>query len=171
MFDHLRDWGSMGARDFFIAVRDAAKDAEWCRTQIERLRERMHSIGGGGYEPRVQTSSDPDQIGRRVAAYLDRKRALRGRMAEDWALIDRACVVLFGPDQMGGGGLCKAEAGDRNTQKWADVLWWRYCADADWDEIADSVHYSVRTCQEMHGEALRWMERTGFMADAMVLDE
>lgn len=147
------------AKEFFEEVRAAAIDAERCRSQLEALEFKMHAFGGGGYEPMARSCVDPDKIGRRVAAYVDMERNLEGRMKRDWALIDRACVVLYGEDQMGGGGLDKVK-----SSRWADALWWRYVAAESWEVVARSTNSSVRPCQQAIGNALAWIDKNRFMS-------
>ncbi len=147
----------MSARDWFASVREASLDAERCKRQLSTLERRMHATGGGGFEPRVRGGgSDPDKMGRRVGAYVDMESVLSRRMEDDYELIDRACTVLYGKDQDGRGGVC----GERGPT-WADVLWWRFCAAETWRNVARSVGYSVRPCQEMCSQALAWIDESG----------
>ena len=150
------------ARDFFERARAASQDAERCARQLDGAEARALAVGGGGFEPRVRSSPDPQRMERRADAHMDRERMLRSRMEADYELIDRACVVLYGANQDGRGGVC-AEA----SPVWADVLWWRYLADAKWSAVADAVGYSSRPCQQMCAQALEWIDEAGFMADVM----
>lgn len=114
---------------------------------------------------RVSSTHDHDSMGGRVALYVDREEQLRDRMDEDYALIDRACVVLYGPDQRTGG------INKLVSSAWASVLWWRYCAAETWEGVAHAVGYTDRQCRNICHEATRWMERTGYAADVMTLPE
>lgn len=149
------------AREFFERVREAALDADRCKQQMDELDSRLHVIGGGGYEPRTSGNVEADKIGRRVASYLDRKSKLDKRAAEDWALVDRACIVLYGDDQVSGG-LCKVKSGE-----WADTLWWRFCAADTWDGVARATNNSRRHCQETCGWAMLWIDKNKF-ADRII---
>ena len=153
------------ARDFFDAVRDAAVDAEMCRRQLMALEARVRSLGGMATSPPVSSTHDPDRMAGRVAAYVDREEQLRSRMDADYALVDRACVVLYGPDQRTGG------LADDRSATWASVLWWRYCAAETWLAVGDAVGYTERQCRNVCAEALRWIDRTGYAADVMELPE
>jgi hypothetical protein len=149
------------AQAFFDDVRSAAIDAERCVQQLQRLEEKMHDIGGGGYEPGGSIGVDKDKIGRRVAAYVDMESKLKGRREEDYNLINRACNVIYGHKQDGSGGV------SRHNTLWADVLWWRFCAAAKWDDIADTLGYTVRPLQKHCAAALRWIDETGFMSNVI----
>ena len=145
------------ARQFFETVREASKDAERCRTQLLRLEGRARSLGGGGFEPRTRSTPDPQRAQRRMDAYMDQERRLERRMDEDYDVIGRSDVVLYG--DAGRPGLDRVQ-----SPVWADVLWWRYLDDATWDAVADAVGYSPRTCQEMCDQALAWIDRVRFMS-------
>ena len=147
------------AKEFFEEVRAAAMDADRCKSQLEALQFKLHTFGGGGFEPRTTNNVDADKIGRRVAHYVDMEKKLEERMEQDWALIDRACVVLYGQDQRGGGGIDKVV-----SSTWADTLWWRYCAAETWDVVARSMGCSVRPCQQNVGHALAWIDKNRFMS-------
>lgn len=148
------------AREFFERARAASDDAERCRSQLKMLEGKMHSIGSQGFEPRVRTSASPDAMERRVGAYVDREAALERRVAEDYDVIDRACLVLYGSDEVVG--LDRAR-----SAVWADVLWWRYLDGATWPRVAKAVGYSPRPCQLMRNQAFEWMDAARFMADVM----
>ena len=148
------------ARDFFDRVREASQDAERCHRQLKAMEQRMKSFGAQGYEPRVRSSSDPDKLGRRVASYVDRERSLETRMDEDYRIIDLGSTVIYGDGEREG--LDKEQ-----SPVWADILWWRYLADATWMRVARAVGYSVRPCQIMHNTAMQWLDESGFMADVM----
>ena len=122
------------AREFFEAAREASRDAERIKRQLDAMAERAEGLGGSGFEPRVRSTSDPDRMGGRVAAMVDRESILRERQAEDYALIDRANEVLYGRD--GRSGLW-ALAGWR-----ADAIALHYLNDMKWSEVAQALCYS-----------------------------
>lgn len=144
------------ARELFEAARDASRDAETIRVQLAKMEADAEGLGGGGFEPRVRSSSDPDRMGGRVAAMVDREAMLRDRLRWDYSVTDAACAVLYGEDNRSG------------LQRlvpswWCDVLWWRYLDGAQWDEVADAVHYSARRCQDVAAAALDVADANGFM--------
>ena len=63
------------ARDLFEAARDAAKDAERCGAELLAI-DSAPAIGSPSFEARVRGSRDPDRMGRKVAAAIDRKGLL-----------------------------------------------------------------------------------------------
>ena len=143
------------ARDLFEAARDASRDAERIRRQLVALRDKARSLGGGGFEPRVSSTGEPDRMGSRVAAMVDRERELAKRQAEDYEIIDAACSVLYGSDNASGLDKLVPEGW------WADVLWWRYLDGATWDEVGESVGYSARRCFDVAQTALEIADAYG----------
>lgn len=145
------------ARDFFERVRAASKDAESCNRQLAAMESRALSLGSQGFEPRVRSTGAPDRMQRRSNAYMDREGALERRMQDDYDMIDRGCLVIYGSDEVRG-------LDSVVSPVWADILWWRYLDDAKWDYIAGVVDYSVRPCQLMRDQALRWIDENRFMS-------
>lgn len=150
----------MRARDFFESVRNAALEAERTRQTIIRLegRELPHGMsfegsGRGGIKPDVMHSSD---------STMDYEAMMERRIKQDWALIDRACVILYGKNQMGDGGICKDK-----SSLWADALWWRYCAAGTWDDVIVGIGYSERQCHRIIDDALSWIDETGYKSAMM----
>ena len=146
----------MTARDFFESVRAASIDVDRCRRQLERLEARARSLGGGGFEPRTRSTPDPHRMEGRIAAYMDMDAQLDARMEADYALIDRACRVIYGPDEDGRGGVASHFA-----PVYADVLWWRYCAAEDWRHVARAVDYSISQARMLASTALAWIDECG----------
>jgi hypothetical protein len=145
------------ARDFFERAMAASRDVERCRKQLKVLEGRMHSYGAQGLGQRVGGGSDPDKMGRRVGAYVDRERQLERRMDEDYDLIGRASVVLYGDDERMG--LDRAQ-----SPVWADVLYWRYLDASTWTQVSRAVGYSPRPCQIIRNLALEWIDEVRFMS-------
>ena len=140
------------ARELFEAARGASRDAGRIRTQLLELEARASKLGGGGFEPRVRSTSDPTRMAAGVAALVDREQELQARQDEDYRLIDAACAMLYGPD--GRGGLAKIV-----PTWWADVLWWRYLDGATWEDTGRAVGYSPRQCYNIAGAALKAADR------------
>jgi hypothetical protein len=141
--------------DYLIRARDASRDAERCRRQLEQLESQALSIGGGGFEPRTRSTPDPKRMEKRVDRLVDREKALEARMDEDYAIVDRATSMIYGDSQDGHGGVS-----DGLGPEYADVLWWRYLDDAKWAKVADVMGYAKCTCQQMCTRALDWMDAT-----------
>ena len=148
-------WEFGSARELFEAAREASRDAERIRRQLLAMEDRATSLGGGGLGARVRSTGDPDRMGARVAAKVDREQQLARRQTEDLNLVDRACEVLYG--RGGGGGL------DRLVPEawWCDVLWWRYLEGATWEEVGEAVGYSPRRCFDVAQAALDIADAAG----------
>ena len=143
------------AREFFEAAREAARDAERIRRQLAAMESRALSLGGAGFEGRVRSTPDPDRIGASVSAMLDQGERLREREAEDYAVIDAACRVLYGADNRSG---LYALVG------WpADAIYHHYLALRTWDETAAMLGYSVRHVQTSVRAALELADSNGQM--------
>lgn len=143
------------AREFFEAARFAARDAERIARQLDGMESRSLSIGGGGFEPRVRSTPDPDRIGATVAASIDQGERLRARQDEDYRVIDAACRVLYGEDNRSG---LYALVG------WpADAIYHHYLALRTWDETAALLGYSVRHVQTCVRAALDLADANGQM--------
>ncbi len=143
------------AREFFESAREAARDAARCRRQLDAMECRADGLGGGGFEPRVRSTPDPDRMGARVAALADHGGMLERRMEEDYRLIDAACAVLYGRDSRGG---LYALVG------WpADAIYHHYLALRTWEETADLLGYSASHTKHAVGMALEFADANGQM--------
>ena len=143
------------AREFFEAAREAARDAERIRRQLDAMEARALALGGGGFEPRVRSTPDPDRMAGRVAAMVDREGMLERRQEEDYRLIDAACRVLYGPDNRSG---LYALVG------WpADAIYHHYLALRTWEDAARLVGYSVSHVKHSVCVALELADANGQM--------
>ena len=147
--------GYGGARELFEAAREAARDAERCRRQLDAMEGASVSLGGQGFEGRVRSCPDPDRIGRAVAAAVDVGEVLRRRQEEDYRLIDAACELLYGTD---------SDAGLWALVGWpADAIYHHYLGLRTWDETAAMLGYSVRHVQTCVHAALDLADANGQM--------
>ena len=143
------------ARAFFSDVREAALDAERCKVQLDAMETRARFGSSNGIHERVSTSSNG--VERRTINYINHHDQLEKRRDRDFALIDRACVVLYGDDQMGNGGLCAL------NPRWADICWWFYCAGVVWTVVANNTGISKRKAQICRNDALKALDRLGLV--------
>lgn len=143
----------MTARDFFEAVRAASADATRAKAELDALGERRLSLGGHGTMAVSGGGADVNGTSASVA-YLDREAALHRRVEEDYALLDRACEVIYGTDNDRG-----IERGVGPT--FADVVWHRACGDESWDEVAASTGMSARTCRRYYAVAMDYCDSVG----------
>jgi hypothetical protein len=147
------------AREFFEAAREAARDAQRISRQLDGMERRALALGGGGFEPRVRSTPDPDRIGRAVGSLLDNEAILLQRQESDYALIDAACAVLYGPDNRSG---LYALVG------WpADAIWHHYLGLRTWEDTADLMGYSTRHVQTCVAAALDYADSNGQMWTAL----
>ena len=143
------------AREFFESAREAARDADRIRRQLDAMESRALSLGGGGYEGRVRSTPDPDRIGASVSAMLDQTERLRERADEDYAIIDAACRVLYGADNRSG---LYALVG------WpADAIYHHYLALRTWEATAAMLGYSVQHVRRQVLYALDLADANGQM--------
>ena len=143
------------ARESFEAARSAAREADRIGRELAEMEGRAASLGGGGFEPRVRSTPEPDRMASRVASKVDREGMLERRQEEDYRLIDAACAVLYGPDNRSG---LYALVG------WpADAIWHHYLALRTWEQVADLMGYSVRHVQTCVRAALDLADANGQM--------
>ncbi len=146
------------ARALFVAARDASADAERDKRQLDAMEQRALSLGGGGFEPRVSSTSDPQRMAKRVDAYVDRSQALQERQDGDYAIIDLACEVLYGRAQDGLTGLASLV-----PEWWCDVLWWHYLDGATWERTGEMVGYSAARCRQVADVAFDTIDSWGIV--------
>jgi squalene cyclase len=143
------------SRELFDAARAAARDAELCARQLASMEESALSLGGGGFEPRVRSTPDPDRIGAAVSSVIDQGERLRARQDEDYRLIDAACRVLYGADNRSG---LYALVG------WpADAIYHHYLALRTWEDTAALLGYSVSHVKHMASAAMDLADANGQM--------
>lgn len=126
------------AREFFEWVRRCAKEAERTRRAIERM-ESAEGVRGASLTPSVSHSREDVNCTGRTVARMDYEERMRGRVDECYRALDRACDIIYGSSERG------HERGGVDAllgSAVADCMWWRFCAAADWDEVAASTGYS-----------------------------
>lgn len=131
------------ARAFFAAVRDASREAAHIQRAAGCMAEAEGLRGAGGFEPRVRsTKADPSGMAR-TDARIDYEAANERRLSEDYAMLDAACRLLYGPDGRGGG--LEHIMGSAVS----DAMWWRFCAAESWAVVALSCGYSKSQCRRL----------------------
>lgn len=136
------------ARDFFEAARAASLDAERIGRRIKRM-EGSEGPRAQGYDAQGRGSRRDVNGTAAVVARMDYEARVERRLDADYALIDRACSVIYGDGQTGLGGIDALMGAPA-----ADAVWWRFCAAATWERVAREVEQSVRWCQYTVGRAL-----------------
>lgn len=145
----------MGAREFFEAVRAASADASRARAELEALEERRLSLGSHGSSPVSGTRSDVNGTSASIAL-VDRERALHRRIEGDYAILDRACEVIYGVDNDHG---IERGLGTR----FADVVWHRSCGERTWDEVAASTKMGKSTAKRYYWAAMDYVDSVGLL--------
>ena len=148
----------MTAREFFDSVRDASADASRARDELEALEERRLSLGSAGSGGVSCQRADVNGTARSIAL-VDREAALHRRVEADYALLDRACEVIYGADNDHG-----IERG--MGTRFADVVWHRSCGQGTWDEVAAATGLSRRSCVRYYDAAMDYVDSVGLTGAA-----
>ena len=122
------------ARELFECAREASRDAERIRRQLDAMEERADGLGSSGLSQRVSSTGEPDRMASRVAAMVDREEMLRRRQEEDYAVIELANLVLYGDGASSG---LWALVGWR-----ADALALHYLNGETWAVVGSLLGYS-----------------------------
>ena len=143
------------AREFFEAARSAAREADRIGRELAEMEASADATGGGGFEPRVRSTPEPDRMASRVASKVDREGMLERRQDECYEVIDAACAVLYGHDNRSG---LYALVG------WpADAIYHHYLALRTWEDAARLVGYSVSHVKHMASAAMELADANGQM--------
>ena len=134
---------------------DPHAPASRAKAELEALEERRLSLGGHGSSPVSGTRSDVNGTAASIAL-VDRETALHRRVEEDYALLDRACEVIYGAD------------GDHGIERglgtrFADVVWHRSCGEETWDEVSRAVRMSEKTCRRYYDAAMDYCDSLGLV--------
>lgn len=128
----LEDYSN--ARDFFVAVRDASREAERTRLTLLRM-EAREGVRAQTYAERVSVGGERDRMAQ-TDARIDYEARMSERIEQDYALIDLACRVLYG-EESGKGGIDRLMG-----SAVADCISFRYVDARPWTEVAALMGYS-----------------------------
>lgn len=109
------------------------------QAQIEARRERAEALSGWPEGDRVQTSHEPDKIGRAVAELADRKNELVDMQLEAIERMNKIEALLR----------------ELKEPDYALVIQYKYIRVMSWDEVAETMNYSSRWVQELKRKAIR----------------
>lgn len=134
--------GYPDAHEFFMAVRDAAKDADRLGGIIRGMeaREGLHARGLG---PRPRGGAR--DVMAATDARMDWEWRNSRRMEDDMRLIQAACDILFGKDGTGRNGGVEAVL----DWRYSESAWWRFCAAETWAVTAAHVGMSAEWCRKV----------------------
>lgn len=113
------------------------------QVQVDIKRELAEALSGWPEGDRVQSSHEPDRIGRAVADLADRENELIGLKLE---AIDRMEEIE---------GLLR----ELENPDYALVLEYKYVRGESWDDVAESMNYSTRWVQELKRKAIKELDR------------
>lgn len=146
------------ARSLFEAAREATIEITRNRNILREMEAgegvRGANIAGIGHAPGV---SDPYLATDRRIDFEAMKQA---DIAEDEALIDYACAVLYGRDQMGRTGGLYTLA----PHACADVICLHWCMGAKWEEVTRRVKYSKSHAQRLAAQGFDVIDAYGIEA-------
>lgn len=156
------------ANDLFSACRAAALDADRIARTLARMESR-EDVQGQSYD-----SSGHSGYRRDPHAATDARMAYETRIAKrqqwDYQLIDLVSALAYGKSFTGSSGiaaldiaaLAKGKKGKRGEgTAYADVIWWRCCAAASWDEVAYWCGKSRSWCVGAYADVCRVIDVYG----------
>lgn len=144
------------ARELFEAAREASRDAERIRRQLDAIEHRALGMSGGGFDPRVRSTPAHDRMGAAVASLVDVESRLRERQDEDYRLIDLACAVLYGTE---------SDAGLWALVGWrADAIFHHYLGGMTWHAVGVLMGYTERHVMEQARYAMEVCDGWGLPA-------
>lgn len=113
------------------------------QSQINAKRELAEALSGWPEGDRVQSSHDPDKIGRAVAELADREAELLEMETEAIERMDMIESLLREMENPDG----------------ALVIQYKYIRGMSWDDVAESMNYSTRWVQELKRKAIKEIDR------------
>ena len=118
---------------FFESAAAASREIDRIRQALDMLDEDAARVRSPSFEPWTHSGSRHG-IEARVVALSDRRERLSLRLEADYAMIDRACAVLYGTDN---------DAGLYSLVGWrAHALYHRFIDNMTWPEIGAMLGYS-----------------------------
>ena len=134
------------ALDLFERAHKRSRDAAYLHTRTERM-EASEGVRGASPTPFIAGTRADVNGTARVDARIDFGAMARDRLAEDYAVIDYACAILYGEDNHSG---LSALLGSQV----ADLLWHHYLDDESWETSAEKVGMPPRSCYRRAQSAL-----------------
>lgn len=142
----------MRAREYFEGIRSEVVKLDQSRAMLETMKAKEGAKGGGIEPSGGGGSGDPMNA---VASRIDFEGRLNARIADAEALVDEACLILYGRDNRGG--LAKAKG-----TRYADAVCMAYLQAQPWAEIAEVMQCTPKWCRELCNAAFRYIDATGF---------
>ncbi|MBS5865731.1 MAG: hypothetical protein KIC37_05175 [Coriobacteriaceae bacterium] len=142
------------ARDLFNACREAALDADRIARTLSRMESR-EDVQAQSYEITGHAGHrcDPHAATDARMAY---EIHIAKRQQWDYQLIDLVSALAYGQSFTGFGGIASIMGAS-----YADVIWWRCCAAASWDEVAYWCSKSRSWCVGAYADVCRVIDVYG----------
>lgn len=113
--------------------------------ELVNLKEMSMALGGCSFEERVQTSKETgDTIGISIAKIIDLQHEINQDVD---ILVDLKADIIKAIDSI-------------NIDDCIDLLYKRYIFYSRWEQIAVDMNYSIRQIHNIHGIALREINKT-----------
>ncbi len=142
------------ANDLFSACRAAALDADRIARTLARMESR-EGVQGQSYDSSGHSGHRCDPH-----AATDARMAYETRIAKrqqwDYQLIDLVSALAYGKSFTGSSGIASVM-----STAHADVIWWRCCAAASWEEVAHWCDKSRRWCIDAYADVCRVIDLYG----------
>lgn len=133
----------MRAKDFFLAVRDAEHKIKVLRAKERKYRELASSITGMS-ETNIRSTGNRSRTESAAVRLVDVEDEIADAGEQYVDLIEKAEKVL----------------GQIKTQRYVDVLTYRYILGLSWRSVADEMGYKgPKSVYEVHGWALAAAQR------------
>jgi len=133
----------MRAKDFFLAVRDAEHKIKVLRAKERKYRELASSITGMS-ETNIRSTGNRSRTESAAVRLVDVEDEIADAGEQYVDLIEQAEKVL----------------GQIKTQRYVDVLTYRYILGLSWRSVADEMGYKgPKSVYEVHGWALAAAQR------------
>lgn len=147
------------SKELFEATREAVQDAARVALALDELDASAAHVSGGLVVGAIGGGhAGNDRVGRIVVGQLRQREKLEKRLADDLALIDRACEVLYGSDQTSSG------LAQIAPSWWADAIYHRYIGCQKWEKVAQLVMFHKRYVQVQVQAAFELMDENGMTA-------
>jgi DNA-directed RNA polymerase specialized sigma24 family protein len=126
-------------KEFLSQYRRAVTDIENLETEAEELENMAMGITLSTESDRVQTSGKKDRMAELAAKAADIRIDIMGKRTEALEAMHRVSRLIAGME----------------NNRYRKLLHMRYIKGATWEEIAMTMHYSIKHIYKLHGWALR----------------
>lgn len=133
----------MTAQEYLQQVRLKSAAIDNLKREKEEIRQILYSIGGNISNERVQTSRNVDKFGTLYGRIDEKEKQIDDKI---WEFIEFKLKV-------------SEEINSLRDTRFVNLLYMKYIQFKRWDEIADTMEYSTRYVQKLHGYALEEFQK------------